>query len=394
MKPTSELLSRTFLDYEALGAHQAISAIYLFDRAPDAALLRKRVDSVPRTFPELTGAVTLAMIDEQQHVNQFASTALSTGLDFPKEKLRFVAGPVNGGYAIAGIIHHSVADGLGGMETMKRLFLDPEERDAEFERGGQTEFDRTAAENFSYAKAITIAQRYLLSPARSAKQTSEPHPSRQRELFFLLLDKDRLKELKRLTGTSLNELFLFGVRGVLRRLDRGAGEENILLPVNLRPRQLRLALGNYLLAIPIPVTLAESSARKALEEIRTRTRSLTAPASIESWRAAQLFVCSLPRIFRRAALRKIAAKLRCIATYVPQKSARRQIGEATLVEQYGFPALLPGHELGFALMTYQERFAVTVVTAGGLLGRSAEFGRFFGEEMERLSAELERAPVS
>lgn len=354
-----------------MGAHQAISMLYRLDGNPGLAAIQARLPHIEQSFPEVAGKIQL-----EELVGAELNSVYSAGIDYRNYRLRIVllTTPTEETF-IAGFVHHSFADGLGGVELMKRLFLPGVTRNVDNEERARRELSEEES-RFSGVSALRLALSHLFRPTES--DTSRV--SKRRAITLLNLPLEQLRELKSELNCSLNELYLYGVATTLRHLYPGRLSSHILVPVNLRPRALQYALGNNLLVYPLRIDLLNLS----LEAVLAACAPLRDLSSLAAHRAARDIVVKLPAPFRLRVLQRIAAISTCIATFVPQNSPIRQIGSQTVREQYGFPALLPGHEVGFGLTTYRNQFLVSITTASGQLMRGEEISRLFADSLRAL----------
>lgn len=381
MKFSTKKLSRTFLDYEVLGAHQGIAAASIFDGPPAKEELEKGVEKLNSIFPELKGRILLELIDRLElSEGEYVSEFYSQGVSFPQTFFRLVGGQTKRHFVLLGIVHHSIADGLGGIELVKRLFLDTLIRDPEQEAVAYKEFIKQEEECFSYSGALRVAKAQFKRPSESPPLSI----GRAREIAYLSLPLNEMRTIKNAASCSLNELYLHGLTAIFKYLYPDSSSRRILLPVNLRTRGLQHTLGNYLLVVPIDLPLIHSTLEEQLRTIREISGTLTDLKKLEPFRSVRTFVSSLPGFLRRRILGQVAQGSTCIATFVPQNGPERFLGDAKLIEQYGHPALLPGHELGFGLMTNGGRFSVTVIVAGKYLGRAQQLINIFENRIRAL----------
>lgn len=364
-------LAHTFLDYEQMGAHQAISMLYKLSANPGFQAVAQRLPLIEQSFPEVADRIQLEELSSAD-----LSSVYSEGIDYQRCRLRIslITTPEEE-YYLASFVHHSFADGLGGVELMKRLFLPPVTRDLNAEAVARKDL-LVEERGFSKTKAFQLSLAHLLRQA----EIDFGNPSKARAIHLLSLPLTRLRKLKKDFNCSLNELYLYGVSSALRHIHPKRVRAHILVPVNLRPRALQHALGNNLLVYPLRVELKELS----MNNVITASRPLRDLSSLSAHRSARNIVANLPSPLRQIILRRIAKISTCIATFVPQNSPERCLGNAVVTEQYGFPALLPGHEIGFGLSTYRNHFCVSIITAGSLLGREDEVGAIFTDSFTNL----------
>jgi len=376
--PTSlDPLSQTFWDYESLGYHQAISMLYVLDRAPTSPALEAAKNNVIQGFPETEGKVTIEVRRglEQSSEEEAVSKIFSEGLDLLRSKLRVVSVKTAERELMPALLHHGFADGMGGIELMKRLFVNPPTRDFSAETLAEAAYERNERDRFSLIGALSLACKHLF---RNSEVQISKAPQKERVLHFLSLPLEEIRRHKKDLSVTPNTLYLLGVSAVLSLLYPGKKSAHALVPVNLRPKNLSYTLGNKILVYPARLPLS-GRREERVEMIAEQTKVLSDLSKLRDHLSARRLVSRLPRALRLPLLKRLSQTTSCIATFVPQNSRPRFLGEARVLEQYPFPALLPGHQIGFGLCTYQGNFSIGIVTTKELAGRGPELKATFKE---------------
>jgi diacylglycerol O-acyltransferase / wax synthase len=137
------------------------------------------------------------------------------------------------------------------------------------------------------------------------------------------LELDRLKDVSRALGVTLNDVLLAITAGALRRHLLANGERphdlRIFMPVNLRPpgEPVPASLGNRfgLVFLSLPISVADAVER--VRAVHERTRRLKAGREAAATFALMSIVGAVPVWGHRLAARVLGAKSSAIVTNVP-----------------------------------------------------------------------------
>ena len=222
----------------------------------------------------------------------------------PLWELWFVDGLSDGGIALIEKVHHSMIDGVSGVDVASAMMdLEPEPRRYDLDswapaplpsRAGLlvSAIADQAAEPFRFAGAIGRALRHPGEAAvawakvgRAAttlvgRQTVAPHSSinrpvgRHRRYEVVRLSLADIKDVREHLGGTVNDVVLAAVTGGLRHLldERGEAVDGrpleALVPVSLRAEDDHLTLGNRVAAMLVPLPIGEADARARFNEVR------------------------------------------------------------------------------------------------------------------------------
>jgi diacylglycerol O-acyltransferase / wax synthase len=317
---------RAFLAMDTGTVPEQLGVILRLDPAGDLdlaevrRLLAERVGSVPRLRRRLVRTpvggggpiwVDDAEFDIRDHVREVDCRApggeqalLDTALDVAMTPLRrdaplwsaaYITGLAGGGSALVLVLHHALADGIGGLAVLAAL-VDPLD-DARRARGPSEEgfpqpppdavgLARDAARRRLQALRRTRASWRLLRLSMGAgggvrptrvEECSLVRPTGpRRRLAVVRADLESLRQAAHRHGATTNDAVLVAVAGALHRLLLARGEwvESLVLtvPVSGRVAAGGAELGNMVspLLMPVPAT---GGVEERLAEVAGRVRA-------------------------------------------------------------------------------------------------------------------------
>lgn len=365
MSTLSERLNLCFKDYDALGANQTISLTVELSGQIDIEMLKGNISKLPLQFGEIDFAPQLSIIQKSSSLEDVEEIFSKGNVKHPLEF--YLVGDNRRSFFIC-LYHHSFCDGLGGLEIFRRIVEPGAKASLVREEQANQTFQGQEIESYSLLKGLRVGAKYLAAKSELEK-VSRSELNGQRKVVVISRPIKEVREQKNKLGCTLNELYLFGVGQVLNALYQDTVKRTALVPVNLRPRGLRTTLGNFILVVPVELPLENQFDLAALTEVSNKLGNIK---SLSAFRSARSLVLKLPRFLRLPILSKLARATSCIATYVPDGVTKRELCGAKIISEFGMPALLPGHELGFCLITTKEEFSVAITTAGGLINLGAK----------------------
>jgi diacylglycerol O-acyltransferase len=335
----------SFLYLETPASHQHVGGLAILDPATRsdgklhkddvAAVISSRIHLAPRfrqrvVFPPLAAArpvwIDDAGFDLDFHIRKAALPApggrrdlvelvqrvISRPLDRTKPmwELYVVEGMEDGLVALLTKVHHSMIDGMAGIDIATAMFdfspepqiLTPPPWKPEPEPTGLDLLREGVKDSVLHPilGATDVAQRVLQTPSRVLRQVgatlsgvrdvvlvgvAPPSPFNRRigpNRRFAMTEApvSSLKEVKRELGGTVNDVVLATVAGALhrlfryRRLPTRAVTLRAMVPVSVRVRDDKNALGNRVSSIFVDLPIGPMGAKKRLSMIRERTKFL------------------------------------------------------------------------------------------------------------------------
>jgi diacylglycerol O-acyltransferase / wax synthase len=406
-----------------------VVSVLLFDRCPDPMLLREKAERASRTVPGLRHRIVEApfrlapprwIVDPDfdlswhvRHVEAPPPKTLAAILDLarvtgmagfdlarPLWEWTLTDGLEGGRAAVVLKIHHSLTDGIGGMQLAATLFdLEPTARSEPMP-------DAPRPEHFSTLGMITDALSYnlgrlsgfarqragsaledtmnafrhpvetsrqatevLRSVARTVRPVTETRSSLMtaRKLGWrydvLEVPLDDLKRAAKATGGTLNDAFVGGVAGGLRRYHQRHAitceELRVTLPISIRHED-DPAGGNRitLMRFTIPVGIIDPVKRmRAIHDLTSEARS---ESSIPLTNTIAGALNLLPRGLVGGMLKHVDF----CASNVPGLPMPLYIGQARMERFYPFGPTI-GAAVNVTLLSYQDTCGIGVTTDTG-----------------------------
>jgi diacylglycerol O-acyltransferase len=413
----------SFLAQEGASSHMHIGALTIFEGpapAYDDVLdhIRSRLHLVPRyrqklAFPPIEMGMPLWIDDPsfnlEYHVRHTAlpdpgseeQLLLLTGRIFsqrldrskPLWELWLVEGLEGGQFALISKTHHSMVDGVSGVDLATVLFdlspvPQPIEHDGEawvphsepsgaelvaagvrgIVRSGVKLADgalsavrhpeRTAGDVAAAAEGLGEIVWAGLNPAPDNPLNTEIGPHRR---FVGVRSRlDDFKLIKNTFGGTVNDVVLAVVSGALRRFlhMRGVRTEGLelraLVPVSIRPKGAEASLGNQIAAMrgPLPVYIADPVSRlRAVTQVMDGLKQSKQAVGAEVLASVQNF--APPTVMAQASRLNFSTRLfNLIVTNIPGPQFPLYVLGRELLEIFPVAFLPQKHALAVAIMSY------------------------------------------
>jgi diacylglycerol O-acyltransferase / wax synthase len=345
--------------------------------------LRRVMAPEPGTFETVLEMARNAEMGEFDHSRPMWTATLIEGL-------------VDGAAAIVVKMHHSLADGIGGMQIAALVFdfqrepadlgplpripsptnllpLDGVRRSLEYDVGLTRKLVRGvtvggakllvsgAIHPRSTLRTVWSTTTSVYRTVRPINHTASPIMLDRRlirELGVHEVPLSTLKEAGRRAGGSLNDAFLAGVTGGLRRYHERHGaavdELVVTMPISIRmPGDAEG--GNRITLMRLPLPVGESDPRVRIGEIRERALAARHEPSLKLTQDIAAGLNLLPRWYIGAILRHVDF----LASNVPGTPVPVWVGGAAVTMQYAFGPTI-GAGVNITLITYQDTCALGI----------------------------------
>jgi WS/DGAT/MGAT family acyltransferase len=416
-------LDAAFLDLEDANAHMHLGAVTIFEAQPllrpeggldfarILALIDAQLEKVPRFRQKLASAsggqpvwvddaqfnlryharhTALPFAGDERRLKRLVGRVMSQQLDRGKPlwELWFVEGLEGNRFAVISKIHHSMSDGIPGIDLLAALIG----TDPDFQPKPRRPFNPRPAPPAAQLLASEFIQRArlplsLLEQAREAMvdtprslasarealgslgasvrdglRPPSPTPLNQpvgahRRFDWIRLDRELIRELAQKHGGTGDDVVLAIAAGALRSFLFGRGmpadelDFRVMVPVRLRPERggARESRVSSLLA---PLPLDERDPRRRLRRVIETMRERRASRAPGGQTLAQVAGTSsaLMAGFARLASRSRAANL--VVATIPGPPVPVYLLGAPLLEVYPVVPLASRHALSIALFSY------------------------------------------
>lgn len=425
MQPLAPL-DAVFWNFDTPTTHQAIASFCILEDFIDFEAFVSRAADLPLRFPKVRQRVTsdLYWVDDpnfsvHNHVRYvyrpdirtrgdlvaIAGEIFSEGIDLSRPLWRFtvvtngscLSPSSNLNQKLTGIvfcIHHTLADGLGGLELVDAMF----DQSREKLRGKRSHATNKNEDNSRPGGIVILARQSIkrwISEyfAPRAKGVLNGQNSTSRTMAVRAFDIAPLRKAKVRAGVSFNDVVLTLVAGSIRRYFEQWGEPvrncRVLIPVNLRVLGERNTLGNRITGIGVSLPVREPELLKRLAKVSETFKILKEDGSLGAYAVLGNFIAKFPRALQRLLCESQARRTNFICTNMPGKGERRTLFGIPVLENYGLAALMRGHGIAFGFITYAGNLCAAVVGDSGVVPDPSHLLDFFDEERRALMAALE-----
>jgi WS/DGAT/MGAT family acyltransferase len=408
-----------------------IVVLILLDRSPDWDVLVDRFDRVSRMMPMFRQRVVPSLppapprwvhdpdFDLRYHLSRVRAAApgdLASVLEIarraemdefdharPMWHVTLVEDLADGGAALVVKLHHSLADGIGGIQIAALVFdLEREPRDlgplpplpdvppegrldalwhaVSYDAMGMSRMATRAAlaapkllvdgirRPRSTAAAVAATTASVYRTVRPINETASPIMQQRRKLRELTVHEVPLRAMKdaaHAADGSLNDALLAGVTGGLRRYHELHGvavdELRVTMPVSIRmPGDA--AGGNRITLIRLALPVAEADPAARIGEIHRRAGAARHERSLPYTQTIAGGLNLVPRWYIAAILRHVDF----LCSNVPGVPVQAYVGGAAVRMQYAFGPTI-GAGVNITMMTYRDTCALGINVDSGAI---------------------------
>lgn len=397
-------LDMNFWELDTNTTHQAIASLCLFSDPPDFDLMRQRWEFILPSFKRLTQKVItgkkpkwitdeafdlnnhiffrhIPHITSLQDLHSEIAKEFSTPLDFKHPLWRFVIfsntsrDDTNDNCtnlsASLFMIHHCVADGMGGMEVLNAI-CDTTPNPPSLPLDEHLKH-RSRLLRYSTAESLTLIQKVtscfkvcaeLFSS--KGKGSLNGKNSNIRKIHTLDLDLENIKFIKSKYETALNDIFLSLITGAIRRYEirhnTPLHDPRIIMPVNMRSPNDKFNMGNHLTGVGVRLPITLSAPIDRLSAIRKNILQLRQSGAHGAYATLGNLNSHLPNIAHKWVCELQAKCTNFICTTVPGTPSQQYMGGSPIISNYGVAALMREHGIAFAFLTYAKKVCISLVS--------------------------------
>jgi WS/DGAT/MGAT family acyltransferase len=217
-----------------------------------------------------------------------------------------------------------------------------------------------------------------------------PGSGLSRRLDISEVSIERLRKIKSPLGVTINDVVLAALTGALRAYHHErrvhADELSCLVPMNLRGRDERDALGNRVGMFTIALPVGEKQMARRLARIVEQTRAAkldrrgaAAPLLVE---ALTLLPGAVLRLFARGAV----GRVNVACTNVPGTRHPRWMAGARIESIHPFASVVEGTPLVMALLSYAGKMEIGIDTDPEAIPDPHRIAALFGAALDELEA--------
>ena len=359
--------------------------------------------------------VALAPPADQAALEELVGDLMSTPLDMSKPlwQIHLIDG-YRGGSVLLSRLHHCIADGIALVQLLLSLTdtsanpgrVKAAERPARGSSGPGASLGAVASllanplELIELAQtgvsAVDTLQRLVLLPPDPPTVLKGPLGVTKRAAWSDMIPLERIKAAGARHGATVNDILIAAVAGALRDYLEERGERvdeleiRAAVPVNLRPIERGLELGNSfgLVFVPLPISIAEPDRR--LAELKLRMDRIKASSEAIVSFGVLTAIGLVPRQLHPPAVEFFGSKASVVMTNVPGPReplflSGRRIGE------FMFWVPMSGHlGLGISILSYAGGVMVGVAADAGLIPDPSRIVAAFERELKGLMMPAKR----
>lgn len=367
--------------------------------------------------------IALPSPGDQTALEELVSTLMSTPLDFTKPLWQFhLVEDYQGGSVLLARLHHTIADGIALMRVL--LSLTDERRDAPIEveeipgrkRTGRLDTVLSPARTAlrSTQALLHEGMEAILNPSRAAElarlgasgatalgklalRSPDPKTVFKGELGVMKLavwsrpiPLADVKAIGNVTGGTINDVLLTAMTGALRRYLQVRGERvdglnfRAVVPVNLRPLDAPLELGNKfgLVFLSLPVGIEDTVDR--LKELKRRMDELKrSPEAVVVMGLLNVFG-KAPSEVEKLAVEMFGAKATAVMTNVPGPRHPIYLAGSRLGSMMFWVPQSGRLGMGVSIISYNGEVRLGVAVDAGLVPDPRRIIEGFHDEFEEM----------
>jgi diacylglycerol O-acyltransferase / wax synthase len=382
-----------------------------------AGLLRQSVWSDDPDF-DLAAHVVPGVLTagSESELADVISDLLGTPLDMTRSPWQFhqVDGPM-GSSTIVARLHHCIADGIALATVLLSLTdaaddtLDGTRADArEGARADAREDARADPRDGTPAQAAPLHRVWggvrlgcgvVLTGLRVLAFRPDPRTclharlgTRKRAAWTRPIELDRLKDISRSHGVTLNDVALAVTAGALRRYLLAQGESardlRIFMPVNLRPQQAAVStkLGNRFGLVFLSLPISQGDPVRRLRAVHERSRRLKAGRQAAATFVLLRAVGLAPRWAQRLSARLLGARSSAVVTNVRGPGKPVTLAGAPVDGVLFWVPQTGSVGLGISILSYAGTVTVGIAADRNVVDQPSQLA----DAMEAEIAELEK----
>jgi diacylglycerol O-acyltransferase / wax synthase len=327
----------------------------------------------------------------QRYVGAEASRPLPD--DRPRWQFQVVENFEEGGSACIIRIHHSMGDGVSLVAVIFSFMEEltgPDSGSAPAEirpASGAPGRDLLKLIRIPLAAPKVLIQRMLWP--RDSHALHGPKVSGNKQVAWTTpFDIEVLKDVKNRLGATVNDVLMACVSGALSHyIQRRAGQVvrklRVLMPVNIRPPNEPLSMGNRFAAVPLVLPASIADVRERVAAVKQRMDALKRSVEpIAVYGIQSVLLTLLPQAASKVLLDFYANKCTAVVTNVPGPQ-RGLAGRRVRSMMFWVPQRADV-AVGISILSFAGKVQVGVIADARLVPDARDLARAFEEEFQAL----------
>lgn len=341
-----------------------------------------------------------------QQLQDICSQVVAETLDPDRPLWRFhLIESFRGGSALVFKVHHSYADGIALISTLDAIadksvlhsspaaragLKTPQPKGSEWHHQLVHAVQRSLFYTGFAAAWLFEALRVALLPADTKSAFKQSLSSQKRVAWAPSLSIDEVKRVGRAMGGTVNDVVMACAAGSLRRYLDNAGHRvdgvtvRATVPVNLRPLDQAMNLGNCFGLVYLALPVAEASAHGRVQAVQKSMKSLKNGAQAMMSYGVLSILGFFPIVMQRAALNFFSSKASAVMTNVPGPTEPVCLMGAKVKRSMFWVPQSGGIGIGLSILSYAHKVEFGVVADTSLVSDPQVLVDGFVAEFEAL----------
>jgi len=357
-------LDLSFYEVHSPTRPQHIGALISFEQEYPVSKLEHNLARIPSEYPTLLyrtnvlGRSNIAppffkSLDILEPISRFVAKRMMSE-DFYKDRMweiLHLRSPESGQTYILFKLHHSLADGVSGLNFFHDIILGTKNRNR---------VRKSPKKEVSFFKSLKAM--YGEATLSSITAETEINETAQREISLLKVPIDQINLMKKRYGTGIHAISLFISSEIYFAHFINEIKFRALIPVGLKEGRKQGILGNYIGGTSLEVEKGRSTNLEKLNEIATSLYKKSGPEAYGAYLYFSKILRILPSVFSKKIARFESGKISAIVTSL---NGPKALEENAFLSEYAIPALMPGQKIAFGFIKNKNYLDISIITDPG-----------------------------
>jgi diacylglycerol O-acyltransferase / wax synthase len=261
--------------------------------------------------------------------------------------------------------HHSMVDGLSGLEVLNSLStVTPQKTLRLVSSRIDTELDPKLP---NLLRKVNLWKSFtqLIKDLRTKRGNAGINGvnSSERRISITQIGISELREIKNFFGGSTNDCLLALLAQALRRYALAnkvcPTELTAVIPFSTRALSDKYTLGVQISGVGVQLPINQAEFAEQLKQISNQTSTIKKEKSYGVYALATLCLAQFPKKIQQLCSQFYFQNTNFICTNIPLSMKGRYIGGAKVEGNYGLPALMKGHGMGVSLIRLHDKICIS-----------------------------------
>ena len=336
---------------------QHIAALAIFDRKIPLDILEKNLENVSKNYPRIQSTLgpiprIMESYELEEDINNSVMKVLNSAFIRPEKlwDLHSFYHPASGKNYLLFKLHHSLSDGLNGLEFFHNFILG---------NSKPLNLPTRSVTRIPILKTLKTLCYEIFS--KSAPLSNSAIETPYRTLLTFSIPYSKIQKLKNLNKCTSMAIALTITSKIIESLFEGLKNYRALVPIALDPKFKNPNLGNNIGAASININLELKSIELLINEISTELLKRLNGGGFGSYLFLSNILNLLPTKIARFFVHLAAGKITAINTSLIGPRSKVFVGDSELIEEYAIPALMPGQHIGFGFLKFRNKLNFAII---------------------------------